>query len=101
MEEDDSLFNSNDQHGFTIQRGATSADGKAAHQLVIMESEECYHDVLPSVGELIVLVRWMLSGFKNHKHQFGRYHRHERPQLDFPVSPDHLPNHCHNQDMID
>ncbi|CAG8318576.1 unnamed protein product [Penicillium nalgiovense] len=85
MEEDDGVFNSNDQHGFTIQRGATSADGKAAHQLVVMESEECYHDVLPSVGELIVLVRWMLSGFKNHKHQFGRYHRHERPQLDFPT----------------
>ncbi|CAI7653279.1 unnamed protein product [Penicillium discolor] len=83
--EDNSLFNSNDQHGFTIQMGATSADGKSAHQLVVMKSENCYHDTLPSVGELMVLVRWMLSGIKNHKHQFGRYHRHERPQLDFPT----------------
>ncbi|KAF4763249.1 hypothetical protein HAV15_000547 [Penicillium sp. str.  len=83
--EDNSLFNSNDQHGFTIQMGATSADGKSAHQLVVMKSENCYHDTLPSVGELIVLVRWMLSRIKNHKHQFGRYHRHERPQLDFPT----------------
>ncbi|CAG8895611.1 unnamed protein product [Penicillium egyptiacum] len=85
MEEDDSLFNSNDQHGFTIRRGATSADGKTAYQLVVMKSENCYHGVIPSFGELIVLVRWMLSGIKNHKHQFGRYHRNERPQLDFPT----------------
>ncbi|KUM62055.1 hypothetical protein ACN42_g5033 [Penicillium freii] len=54
--EDSSLFNSNDQHGFTIQMGATSADGKSAHQLVVMKSDKCYHDTLPSVGELIVLV---------------------------------------------
>lgn len=85
--EDTSLFNSNDQHGFTIQMGATSADGKSAHQLVVMKSEKCYNDTLPSVGELMVLVRWMLSGIKNHKRQFRRYHRHERAQLDFPVSP--------------
>ncbi|KAJ5518834.1 hypothetical protein N7453_001256 [Penicillium expansum] len=85
MEEDESLFNSNDKHGFTIQMGATSADGKTAHQLVVMESDNCYHDILPSVGELMVLVRWMLSGIKNHKHQFGRYHRQERAQHDFPT----------------
>ncbi|KAK4868245.1 hypothetical protein LT330_007443 [Penicillium expansum] len=85
MEEDESLFNSNDKHGFTIQMGATSADGKTAHQLVVMESDNCYHGILPSVGELMVLVRWMLSGIKNHKHQFRRYHRQERAQHDFPT----------------
>ncbi|KAJ5164889.1 uncharacterized protein N7500_006719 [Penicillium coprophilum] len=85
MGDEDGLFNSNDRHGFTIERGAISADGKTAHQLVVMKSDDCYHDILPSVGELIVLVRWMLSGFKNHKHQFGRYHRHERSQLEFPT----------------
>ncbi|KAJ5836339.1 hypothetical protein N7447_002365 [Penicillium robsamsonii] len=85
MREEESPFNSDDRHGFAIEKGAISADGKTAHQLVVMKSDECYHDILPSVGELIVLVRWMLSGFKNHKHQFGRYHRHERPQLDFPT----------------
>ncbi|KAI1831397.1 hypothetical protein DTO013E5_9237 [Penicillium roqueforti] len=85
MEEDKSLFNSNDKYGFTVQRGAVNADGKGAHQLAVMTSEECYHDTFPSVGELIVLVRWMLSGIQNHKHQIGKYHRHERPQLDFPT----------------
>ncbi|CAI7647238.1 unnamed protein product [Penicillium glandicola] len=85
MHEDQSLFDSSDRHGFTIESGAVNADGKNAHRLVVMKSNDCYHDILPSVGELIVLVRWMLSGIQNHKHQFGRYFRHERPQLDFPT----------------
>lgn len=94
--EDHSLFNSNDRHGFTIQMGAVSADAKSAHQLVVMKSNNCYHDTLPSVGELVALVRWMLSGIKSHKHQVGRYHRHKRPQLDFPVNPvtlNYFPGH--------
>ncbi|KAJ5199379.1 hypothetical protein N7491_000064 [Penicillium cf. griseofulvum] len=84
MREDEGLYNSNDQHGFTIEKGARSIDGNS-HQVVVMKSEKCYHDTLPSTGELIVLVRWMLSGIRNRKHQFSRNHRHERKQLDFPT----------------
>ncbi|KAJ5958875.1 uncharacterized protein N7479_006025 [Penicillium vulpinum] len=85
MRDGESLFNSNDRHGFTIENGAKSADGMTSHQLVVMKSQSCYHEILPSVGELLVLVRWMLSGIKNQKRQFSRYHRHERPQLEFPT----------------
>lgn len=94
MKEDGDLFNSNDHHGFTIEKGATCADAKAAHQLVVMKIHQCHHEILPSIGELVVLLRWMLCAISEHKHYLGKHHRHERPQHDFPVSIDPAPKIC-------
>jgi hypothetical protein len=57
MNEEGSLFNSNDLHGFTIQSGATCADAKSSHRLVVMKSDQLYHTTLPSIGEVVVLLR--------------------------------------------
>ncbi|KAJ5794779.1 hypothetical protein N7457_001378 [Penicillium paradoxum] len=85
MREEASLFNSNDRHGFTIESAATCADSKAAHQLVVMKSDRCYHKFLPAIGELVVLLRWMLDAINKHKRYLGRKQRHKSPQHDFPT----------------
>ncbi|KAJ5576060.1 hypothetical protein N7535_002986 [Penicillium sp. DV-2018c] len=85
MKEDASLFNSNDRHGFTVQSGAMCADAKSSHQLVVMKSSKLYHETLPSTGEILVLVRWMLDATRKHKRLMGLHHRQEQKLHDFPT----------------
>ncbi|KAJ5145956.1 uncharacterized protein N7515_000520 [Penicillium bovifimosum] len=85
MKEGKSLFNSNDRHGFTIQSGARCVDAKSSHQLVVMKSNQLCHETLPSTGEVVVLLRWMLDATKKHKRLMGRHHRQEQKQYDFPT----------------
>ncbi|KAJ5576014.1 hypothetical protein N7535_002940 [Penicillium sp. DV-2018c] len=85
MEEDQTLFDSNDRHGFTIQSGATCADAKSSHHLVVMTSNKLYHETLPSIGEVVVLLRWMLDATQKHKHLMGPYDRQEQKLHDFPT----------------
>ncbi|KAJ5775734.1 uncharacterized protein N7511_000745 [Penicillium nucicola] len=66
-EEGGDLYNSNDKHGFIIDQGAASVSASASHQVVIMNSEDCYKINTPSTGEIIVLLRWMLAAVKPQK----------------------------------
>lgn len=85
MTEDNTLFNSNDHHGFSIESIATCADSKASHQIVIMKEDRCYHESLPSAGELFVLLQWILGGIETNRYYMSKHRRHERPHHDFPV----------------
>ncbi|KAJ5345224.1 hypothetical protein N7452_003228 [Penicillium brevicompactum] len=66
----DYLFNSNDTHGFTIESGATRTEATgckttSGHRLVVMKSDSLLHESHTSIGELVVLVNWMIAGFKD------------------------------------
>ncbi|KAJ5135127.1 uncharacterized protein N7515_004405 [Penicillium bovifimosum] len=84
-DEEKSLFNGNDRHSFTVQSGARCADAKSSHQLVVMKSNQLHHETLPSIGEVVVLLRWMLDATRKHKHLLGRHSRQGQKQHDFPT----------------
>ncbi|CAG8216551.1 unnamed protein product [Penicillium salamii] len=82
------LFNSSDKHGFTIESGATMADTVSGHRIVIMKSDSLVEKTLPSVGEILVLVRWMSSGYRpqmKHLRKAQRLSQSERFIHDFPT----------------
>lgn len=88
MEDNGTLFNSNDTHGFTIEKGAMSSDPTSGAQLVVMKSDSLKDKSSPSVGELLVLVKWMSAAFKlqlHHLSKTSRLRHGERFKLDFPV----------------
>ncbi|KAJ5562613.1 hypothetical protein N7461_001374 [Penicillium sp. DV-2018c] len=48
-------------------------------------SNKLYHETLPSIGEVVVLLRWMLDATQKHKHLMGPYDRQEQKLHDFPT----------------
>ena len=87
-EENGWLFGSSDTHGFTVEKGATCTDNICGHQLVVMKSNRLEEEHRPSIGELIVLVRWMVAGTEpqmSHLSKRARLEHGERIKLDFPV----------------
>lgn len=97
----DYLFNSNDTHGFTIESGATRTEATGSktmsgHRLVVMKSDSLQHESHTSIGELVVLVNWMVAGFKDQtkpmRSKLGSLYN-DRFNHDFPVSAE-LPILC-------
>jgi hypothetical protein len=83
-----SLFSSDKKHGFTIEKGAACNDPKNSHQLVIMKSNRLASESKPSVGELLVLTKWMMNGLKSQKKYLkprGRLEHLGLFALDYPV----------------